>query len=295
MISHKKNTAYYLSFPAIDSTTPASYKSGLSPVDTAYYKDGAGAWTSLAIADTATEIGSTGVYEIDLSASELNHDKVFVKFSVSGMADDGYMFDLTANGIDDLATPTNITAATGIVLSGVTHTGAVIPTVSVLTGHTPQTADHTAAIADIPTNAEFNAKLPNNLNTTALGNIGIDWANIENPTTAQNLSATNIDVDQVVASVTGSVGSNLELGPAEVTAAVPTALENADALLNRDMSAISDTTARSPLNALRFLRNKWSVSGATLTVTKEDDATSAWTATVTTDATADPITGNDPA
>lgn len=78
-------------------------------------------------------------------------------------------------------------------------------------------------------------------------------------------------------------------------AAVPTATENADALLNRDMSAVSDTTARSPLNALRFLRNKWSVSGTTLTVTKEDDSTSAWTATVTTDATADPITGNDPA
>lgn len=40
-----------------------------------------------------------------------------------------------------VASPTNITAATGVVLSGVTHTGAVIPTVSTLTGHTPQTGD----------------------------------------------------------------------------------------------------------------------------------------------------------
>lgn len=76
---------------------------------------------------------------------------------------------------------------------------------------------------------------------------------------------------------------------------VPTAIENADALLNRDMSAVSDTNARSPLNALRFLRNKWSISGATLTVTKENDTTSAWTATVSTTAGADPVTGNDPA
>lgn len=68
----------------------------------------------------------------------------------------------------------------------------------------------------------------------------------------------------------------------------------ADALLNRDMSAVSDTNARTPLNALRFLRNKWSVSGTTLTVTKEDDSTSAWTATVTTNAAADPVTGSDP-
>ena len=76
---------------------------------------------------------------------------------------------------------------------------------------------------------------------------------------------------------------------------VPTATENADALLNRDMSAVSDTNSRSPLNALRFLRNQWTVVGTTLTVYEEDDSTSAWTASLTTDANADPITGSNPA
>lgn len=47
----------------------------------------------------------------------------------------------------------------------------------------------------------------NTLDVTATGAAGIDWNNIENPTTAVNLSATNIDVDQVVASVSGAVGS----------------------------------------------------------------------------------------
>lgn len=69
----------------------------------------------------------------------------------------------------------------------------------------------------------------------------------------------------------------------------------ADALLKRDMSAVTGEAARSPLNALRFLRNKWSISGTTLTVTKEDDSTSAWTSTVSTDAAADPVTASDPA
>jgi hypothetical protein len=69
----------------------------------------------------------------------------------------------------------------------------------------------------------------------------------------------------------------------------------ADTLLKRDMSAVTGESARSPLNALRFLRNKWSLSGTTLTVTKEDDSTQAWTATVTASAGADPITGSDPA
>lgn len=75
----------------------------------------------------------------------------------------------------------------------------------------------------------------------------------------------------------------------------PTATENADALLKRDMSAVTGEAARSPLNALRFLRNLWTIVGTTLTVKKEDDSTTAWTATVTTNASADPVTGSDPA
>lgn len=35
----------------------------------------------------------------------------------------------------------------------------------------------------------------------------INWANVDNPSTAVNLSATNIDVDQVIASVSGAVSS----------------------------------------------------------------------------------------
>lgn len=76
---------------------------------------------------------------------------------------------------------------------------------------------------------------------------------------------------------------------------IPTATENADELLKRDWTSVSGEAARSVLNAMRFLRNKWSISGTTLTVTKENDTDSAWTATVTTDAAAEPITGNDPA
>lgn len=44
-------------------------------------------------------------------------------------------------------------------------------------------------------------------NLTASDNIGINWADVSNPTTAVNLSGTNIKTDQVVASVSGAVGS----------------------------------------------------------------------------------------
>ena len=85
-----------------------------------------------------------------------------------------------------------------------------------------------------------------------------------------------------------TIGTVTNIAAAEITAI-------ADAILNRDMSAVSDTNARTLLNAARLLRNKYSVSGSTLTVTKEDDATTAWTSVLTTDATADPVTGSDPA
>jgi hypothetical protein len=68
----------------------------------------------------------------------------------------------------------------------------------------------------------------------------------------------------------------------------------ADALLNRDMATGTDSGGRTVRNALRVLRNKVSSAAGTLTVTKEDDTTSAWTASLTTDVAAEPIVGVDP-
>lgn len=72
----------------------------------------------------------------------------------------------------------------------------------------------------------------------------------------------------------------------------------ADAILDRDMSTGVDsgtTTIRTVRQALRFLRNKWSVTAGSLTVCKEDDATSSWTASIGSTAGTDPITSVDPA
>ncbi len=72
----------------------------------------------------------------------------------------------------------------------------------------------------------------------------------------------------------------------------------ADTFLDRDMSTGTDSGSsiiRTVRQALRFLRNKWSISGTTLTVTKEDDSTSSWTSTLTASAGADPVTASDPA
>lgn len=72
---------------------------------------------------------------------------------------------------------------------------------------------------------------------------------------------------------------------------IPTATENADGLLKRDWTSVTGEASRSVLNALRFIRNKFSttVTPGSVTIYKEDDSTPAYTKTVTTDSDAEPI------
>lgn len=122
-----------------------------------------------------------------------------------------------------------------------------------------------------------------------------------NATVSSRATQTSVDtvddfLDTEIAAIKAKT-DNLPASPA-ATGDIPTATENADALLARDLGSGSNAGSlneRTVRSALRHIRNKWSFSGTTLTVTKEDDSTTAWTSTVSTNAAADPITGSDPA
>jgi len=62
-----------------------------------------------------------------------------------------------------------------------------------------------------------------------------------------------------------------------------------------DMSSLSTAAARSPINALRTLRNRITSSGSILTVYAENDSTAVFTATLTVNASATPVVEVDPA
>ena len=94
---------------------------------------------------------------------------------------------------------------------------------------------------------------------------------------------------------TGTVSGSSVVGYVVAQFSIEARYGIGDSLLKRDMSAPSGAASRSPLNALRALRNRWAVSGGTLTVYQEDDTTSAWTSTTTGTAGADPITESNPA
>jgi hypothetical protein len=100
--------------------------------------------------------------------------------------------------------------------------------------------------------------------------------------------------DSVVITLTGATGMVQVSHLVQlVVVDLQSAVGLADALLTRDMSAITGEAARSPLNALRKLMNKWNIVGGTLTVSKENDLTVAYTQTVTTSPGSDPVSGLD--
>lgn len=106
-----------------------------------------------------------------------------------------------------------------------------------------------------------------------------------------------------VGSVTGLTASdvaaikaktdNLPAAPA-ATGDIPTALQNADALLGRNIAGGS-SSGRVVSEALYALRNRWTSVAGTYSVYGTDDTTVSWTSSLSTDAAAIPLVGSDPA
>lgn len=152
------------------------------------------------------------------------------------------------------------------------------------------------------------------LDVSATGEAGIDWANVGSPTTVNDLSGTTISTGQVVASVTGNVGGNVVGSVGSVAtagidaasfaagaidaAALATDAKQAIADTNwgRDMSAISRPGGgvRYPLQAIDVLRNKVDTSVSPAVIYQDDDTTTSFTSTLTTDPAAEPVVTSDP-
>jgi hypothetical protein len=164
-------------------------------------------------------------------------------------------------------------------------------TVASTTNITAGTMTTTTNLTNAPTVGDFTSTMKTSLNAatpaSVVGAVGSVTGNVGGNVVGSVGSVAG-NVTGSVASVTGNIGGNL-LGTLTTTE------RNAicDAALVRDWTAVGSAAARSTFNALRFLRNKWSIAGGTLTVTKEDDSTSAWTGAVTQTA-GNPVSEIDP-
>lgn len=172
---------------------------------------------------------------------------------------------------------------------------ANVDAILVDTGTTlPATLATAAALATVDTNVDtLVTRVPQTLNLTASGNIGIDWANVENPTTILDLASTTIDTDQAVASVSSTVTANMAQIAGNTQAA--TNLKNSASTIVNGTATGTPTTTTMAASALTEATNDhyngriiiWT-SGAlkdqATNITDYDGATKTFTFTAVTEA-----------
>jgi len=267
-------------------------------------KDG-GAAANVTNLPTAIAMGNSALWDFSLTATEMQAAQIVVTIADSAtkaVEDNGFTIETYGNAsaqhavdLSDsvraglTALPNAAAAASGGLVINGSNTGTVTLGALTVTGATTMTGGLTAAIT-----GSITGNLSGSVGSVT-GAVGSVTGNV-----GGNVTGSVGSVVGAVGSVTGAVGS--------VTAGVTVTTNNdktgyaltsgertsvADALLNRDMSAVTVTNSRSPINALRALRNKVSVTAGT--VYAEDDATAAWTFTTTVDAAQSPITVIDPA
>lgn len=176
------------------------------------------------------------------------------------------------------------------------------PLIKAGTSNLAGSSDYTYAAGDVKVSKDGGAAAnPTNApSAVSMGN-GAYWKLV---LTSAEMSAKRIVVT-IADSATKAVEDSVVIiethgeGTGGQTPAIDT-VDFADAVLRRSFGSVSESVpsalpARCALNALRFLRNKWSIAANTMTVTKEDDTTAAWTSALGTTSTADAIISSDPA
>ena len=108
-----KGEAHKIIFPTIDKDNPDLYLSGVTPTIEGYYMDAWGTPLSLSIADTPAEIGSLGLWHLDLTGAENNHDMIIIKISGTGIVNDtitiynNAIYEQTDDALVDYPVPTD--------------------------------------------------------------------------------------------------------------------------------------------------------------------------------------------
>lgn len=269
----RKNAAYRVTFPILDAD--GDLVTGATGLDSEVSKDG-GAFADCT--NEATEIAtSSGMYFLDLTATEMNADTVAIIVKTSSVGAKTTPIVMYPEEAGDVRV--DVVQWSGSAVSALVS-GRIDASVGAYqTGLTPLQPTVAGRTLDVTVTGEAGLDFDNTAGTLAKGTdiTGFNDLDAAGVRTAVGLAAANLD-------------TQLD--------AIPTSVENADALLNRDMSTGTDSgssTVRTPRQALRFLRNKWSISGGSLTVTKEDDSTTSWSGSVTENGAQNAVSSIDPA
>lgn len=288
----------------------------------------------------AVDADFTKRVKVSLSATEMDADQVtilFVDAAGAEWCDLMVNIQTVARQNDDLAYPAtsgrslDVDASGRTVLQAISHTGATVPTVTTLTGHTPQTGDAFARLG-APAGASVSADIAaieaqtDDIGAAGAGLTALGDARLANldATVASRASQASVDavaafVDTEVAAILADtddlqtripaalVGGKMaaQVSSVDDPITVDTVLDKtgyaltagertsvADALLGRSRAGGANG-GRTVAECLALGRNKWEISGTTLTVYDDDGVTPLYTATVT-QAAGDPITSVTP-
>ena len=299
----RKNTAgQYIHFQGVDSST-GGIKSGVSWTMRVCLD---GTFAAKQAGTTITEDGTTGWYKVALDQADTNGNDIGYNFTGTGA------IPVTINVITtacdptstafglSLAKTTNITglndiAATAVVSGGaITTSGGAVSTVSTVNA----LANNAITAAVIATDAIDSDAIA----ATAVTEIQSGLATAAALATVDTVvDAIQVKTDQLTFTTANQVDATtitISTGAVSAAALATDAVnEIADGILDRNMATGTDsgsTTVRTPRQALRAIRNKVAIAAGTATIYKEDDATSSWTAAITTTA-GDPISAVDPA
>lgn len=259
--------------PFVDSTDGNTEETGLTIANTdiKLWKTGA---TTLANKNSggATHI-SNGEYYAVLDATDTDTiGPMVIRVHVAGALAVRLFCTVLDEAVYDVlfgtvapATATNITAATGVTLAAATHTGAVIPTVSTLTGHTPQTGDAFAR-----------------LGAPAGASVSADIAAVQSDTNDIQARLPAALVGGRMDSSVGAAAANTITASALATDAVN---EIADGVRARQLteSYAADGVAPTLEQALLLIQQmltEMSIAGTTMTIKKLDGTTTAATLTL---------------
>lgn len=279
----RKNVAYRVTFPILDAS--GALVTGAAGLDSEVSKDQG---TAADCTNEATEIATaTGLYYLDLTSTEMNADTVAILVKTSTPNAKTTVIILYPEELGDLRIdPATLTAPDN----------AGIAAIKAKTDNLPSDP---ADASDISTAI---AALASTL-STILAAVDTEVAAIKARTDLIPAAPATEGTLGTVATAVAVIQAKTDLLPSDpadasviagLIDALPTAIENADALLARDLSAVTGEAARSVLNALRPLRNRVVISGTTLTIYEEDDTTIAWTAQLATSSAARPVTSMDP-
>jgi len=306
-VTLRKNVASQkLVFTLVNATTGAAL-TGATVTAKLSIDGGASATATGAVVELAN-----GQYVWSPDAADTNGTAISVQFTATNAVPRAFTvytvnYDTTAATVP--ANTTHFGGTAGTFASGIPETKVASVAAGAITAAAIATdaIDADALAADAVT--EIQAGLSTLTEATVRTAVGLASANLDTqlgdlPTNAELATALAAADDAVLAAIAAlnnlsSVGAQaaaaaaLTAYSAATAAQVPTAVQNADALLRRTISG-GDNGGRDVTSALRALRNKVDVGASTVTVYREDDATTAWSGTVTRTEGLDPLQTVDP-